>query len=339
MDSIRILEGPFSQSDWNAAVSPFSDLSLLQTWEYGEASSRTRGLGVSRLLFEMDGNVVGAAQGFVRKIPLLKAGAVVINRGPLWQCPSADTSRLVKILRALRDHYAVRQGMYLRIAPAILSDGTRLSVFSDAGYQPSQLSRPWISTRLELSKPVEVLRRSLRQNWNASLKKAEAAGIVVKCGPEESLFSELRTEFAKLVSQKQFHSTVTPEFIDKFQEIADGDHKLWSLTATHGSRPLGGIALARYGSVCEYLIGAVNEEGKRLNAGQLLLWSALRNAKDRGYQWFDLGGMDPEGTPEGILYFKGGLQAEPYKYIGDFEAYIPGLINEAIRWRLERALR
>ena len=101
---------------------------------------------------------------------------------------------------------------------------------------------------------------------------------------------------------------------------------------------MGGIALARYGSVCEYLVGAVNEEGKRLNTGQLLLWSAVLTARDRGYRWFDLGGMDPEGTPEGVLYFKAGLNAEAYTYMGDFEAYSPGLINHAIRWKLERAL-
>ena len=339
MDEMNTIDGPFSQSDWNAAVSEFADLSLLQTWEYGEAASRTRALEVCRLLFQMDGRVIGAAQGLLRKIPYIGGGAVVINRGPLWKCAGADPSTLVEILRFLRGHYVVRNGMYLRIAPGILSEDTPPSIFREAGYQPARYSRPWVSARLDLSNSVDVLRRSLRQNWNAGLKKAEAAGIVVECGPERTLFNQLRTEFERLVTQKQFHSTVTPEFIDMFQKIAGDEHKLWSLTAAHGGRSLGGIALARYGPVCEYLIGAVNEEGKRLNAGQLLLWSAVMNAKDRGYRWFDLGGMDPEGTPEGILYFKSGLHAEPYKYIGDFEAYAPGLINKAIRWRLERALR
>ena len=139
--------------------------------------------------------------------------------------------------------------------------------------------------------------------------------------------------------RKQFTSPVTSKFLEAFQDLADDKHKLWSFTATHGEQPLGGIALARYGSVCEYLVGAVNDEGKRLGAGQLLLWSAVMNAKDSGYQWFDLGGMDPEGTPKGILHFKSGLSSKSYELVGDFEAFSPGLINRAIRWKLERTLR
>jgi len=48
--------------------------------------------------------------------------------------------------------------------------------------------------------------------------------------------------------------------------------------------------------------------------------------------------MDPEGTPKGILYFKDGLRAESYRYIGDFEAYLPGVINKAIRWKVRQTL-
>src|SRR5437867_5332264 len=83
MGQMKIVTGPFSQAEWNSIVENFADLSLLQTWEYAEASSRTRALDVSRLLFEVDGNIVGAAQAFVRAIPFSKGGAVVINRGPL----------------------------------------------------------------------------------------------------------------------------------------------------------------------------------------------------------------------------------------------------------------
>ena len=82
----------------------------------------------------------------------------------------------------------------------------------------------------------------------------------------------------------------------------------------------------------------VNDEGRRLNAGQLLLWSAALKAKERGYRWLDLGGMDPSGTPKGIHYFKAGLNPTPYSYVGDFEAYFPGVITAAIRWKLERTL-
>ena len=338
MGQIKIVAGPFSQSEWNSVVENFADLSLLQTWEYAEASSRTRGLGVSRLFFEIDGGIVGAAQAFVRPMPFIRGGAAVINRGPLWQQSSADRSRLAAILDALRTHWVERQGMYLRVSPAIHSGEIPESVFHQAGYQSAEFGRPWVSARLDLFKATATLRRSLRKNWAVALKKAEAAGITVTCGFEEKLFDQIRTGLGQVRKREAFDSTVTPAFLAAFQDLADHSHKLWGFAAEFNGRSLGGIALARYGSVCEYLVGAVNDEGKRLNAGQLLLWSAALNAKERGYRWFDLGGMDPQATPKGILYFKVGLSAEPYSYAGDFEAYFPGFINKAIRWKLERTL-
>ncbi len=334
-----ILDGPFSQSDWNSAISQFADLNLLQTWEYAEAASRTRALEVRRLLIKADGHVIGAAQAFVRAIPYIGGGAVLVNRGPLWQSERATPSTLAAVISALREYWVSKRGMYLRVAPAIRAGEVSQGLFKEASYDPAQYSRPWISACLDLSSPTETLRRSLRANWNASLKKAESAGIKVDYGPEERLLTDIRTELERLTVRKQFMSPVTPAFIETFQDFADDKHKLWSFTAMHGKQPLGGIALARYGSVCEYLIGAVNDEGKRLGAGQLLLWSAVIKAKDSGYRWLDLGGMDPEATPKGILYFKSGLGAKSYELLGDFEAYSPGLINKAIRWKLERTLR
>jgi hypothetical protein len=339
MGPVKILTGPFSRPEWNAAVEEFSDVSLLQTWEYAEASSSARGLEVSRLLFEVDGRIVAAAQGFMRALPFVGGGAVVINRGPIWQRNAASASGLSGVLAELRDYWVREKGMYLRISPAIPAGQVSEVLFREAGYELAGQSRPWISARLDLSVPVETLRGSLRSNWAASLKKAEAAGVTVEDGPDERLFAPIRQELEELLRVKDFESTVTPDFLKKFQELADSRHKLWSLTAARNGRSFGGIAIARYGRVCEYLVGAVNDEGKRFNIGQLLLWSAVLRAKDQGYRWFDLGGMDPEGTPKGVLYFKQGLKAEPYTYVGDFEAYSPGLINRTIRWKLERALR
>jgi lipid II:glycine glycyltransferase (peptidoglycan interpeptide bridge formation enzyme) len=338
MGQMKILTGPFSQSEWNSVVEDFADISLLQTWEYAEASSRARGLQVCRLLFETHGEIVGAAQGFMREIPFIGGGAIVINRGPIWRRNTEDLSRLAGILTALREYWVRKKGMYLRISPAIKAGEVSELLFQEAGYQLAGHSRPWISARLDLSKTEKTLRNSLRNNWAASLKKAEAAGISIECGPEEPLFAQIRREFEELFRAKEFQSTVTPEFLKNFQELADNRQKLWSFTAAHNGRAFGGIALARYGSVCEYLVGAVKDEGKRFNVGQLLLWSAVLKAKEQGYRYFDLGGMDPEGTPKGVLYFKQGLKADPYTYIGDFEAYSPGVINKTIRWKLERAL-
>ena len=51
-DSVmRLITKSFSQDDWTGIISEFQDLSLMQTWEYGEAKARTGPWEVERTCF------------------------------------------------------------------------------------------------------------------------------------------------------------------------------------------------------------------------------------------------------------------------------------------------
>jgi lipid II:glycine glycyltransferase (peptidoglycan interpeptide bridge formation enzyme) len=52
-----------------------------------------------------------------------------------------------------------------------------------------------------------------------------------------------------------------------------------------------------------------------MNAAYLLQWAAIQKAKALGCQWYDLGGIDPEGNP-GVYNFK--------KRMGGKEIILPG---------------
>ena len=110
---------------------------------------------------------------------------------------------------------------------------------------------------------------------------------------------------------------------------------MWVLTARLKEVKLGSILIATYGNSAEYLAGAVNEHGKQVNAGQFLLWNALCAMKNKGFEWFDLGGADPQKTPAGIMHFKQGLNGLPYQLVGEYEmaqGWIAKLIKIIIKY-------
>lgn len=80
---MELVTGQFGQRQWTEIVSSFRDLSLVQTWEYGEAKSHTGPWKVERAIFVDGQQLVGAYQAMVRSIPYLGGGLVWINRGPL----------------------------------------------------------------------------------------------------------------------------------------------------------------------------------------------------------------------------------------------------------------
>ena len=85
------------------------------------------------------------------------------------------------------------------------------------------------------------------------------------------------------------------------------------------------------------LAGNVWDEGRRLNAGQLLLWRAVCAMKEHGIRWFDVSGLDPDLTPPGIRTFKEGLSGVPYRLAPELEALGGGPLGRLVRWRVRRA--
>ena len=330
----------FGQEEWYKIVSDFEELSLMQTWEYAEAKAKVSPWKVTRAIFLQENKIVAATQGLMRTIPFLNRGLVWINRAPLWRKLKEDGNsiQLAGMLQELRRYWVEEKKMYLRIAPPILDDEESGLILTKAGFAFCNPSLKWTSARIDLTKTEEELRKGLKQKWRNCLNKAERLGLSFEFGVSPWLMEELVDEYRKMFQSKNLKSTVSPEFIKTLQNLLPDEKKMWVFTGIYNSERLGSILIAPYGDTCEYLVGAVNEIGKKYNTGQFLLWHAICEMKKLGYKWFDVGGADPEGTPPGILHFKEGMGGKPYKLVGELEAYKRSFFTEAIRWRVNRVV-
>lgn len=321
-----------TQQEWHDIVSPFDDLSLMQTWEYGEAKRRHQGWRVVHHIFRDSAKVVGAAQAVVKEIPVLRKGIVWINRAPLWRKSDNDRTILRAMLNLLHTHWVLERSMYLRVAPPISDTVDAYALMKESGYSAIPHTQ-WVSAVVDLTKTEIGLRGMLEKKWRNCLQKAERIGVTTIHGISDELFCEFLQDHEALLREKGFVTPVTPLFVRAMQALLPDDRKMLVFQARLQGRALGSILIAWYGQRAEYLVGAVQEEGKRLNAGQLLLWQALCVMKNRGVRWFDLGGVHPEKTPKGIYHFKAGLRATPYQLVGEFDA-AHGMVARCIRMPL-----
>ena len=318
----------FSQDTWENLVSQFDGLSLLQSWEYAEAKAQTGSWAVERGIFSVDGKTIGAAQAMVRALPVIGGGLVWINRGPLWHSAEAPFADLVA---ALKSTYVDQRGFYLRIAPPLPEEDLVQSVATLAN-EPG-----WASAMLNLSPSVEDLRQGLKQKWRNGLNKAERSGFEVEEGTDDALFTaflEAHTEFS---DAKGFATGVTPDFLRNLNDLSREDGKLYTLVARLDGKVVGSALIAHYGDTGEYLAGNTTDDGRRLNAGQLLLWRAVEALKQQGIRQFDVGGMDEILTPKGIYRFKEGLGGTPYRLAPELELGGDSLRGRLVRWRVNRA--
>lgn len=326
-------------------MSQFSDTSLLQLWEYAAAKEKLQGWEVVRHVFADGDKIVGAAQAMMKYVPYLRKGLVWINRAPVWQrwhegeggererSVGGNEGLLFEMMNELKRYWVSERGMYLRIAPPVPDTPETLESIRNVGfrYRPDS---SWVSARVDLRQSLDTLRADLEKKWRNCLKKAEGFGLSCFIGSTSEETARLCEDYEAFLKTKTYPTTVTSDFLRCLQGLLPEDRKLWVLQVRSGTEHLGSILVAPYNSTLEYLVGAVSERGKALNAGQYLLWNAILEGKSRGFHFFDLGGMHPERTPSGIFHFKQGVGAAPYRLLGEFEA-VGGLASRGIRLLLK----
>lgn len=333
---IRMEIRDIGQDEWNDIVSDIDTLSLMQTWEFGEAKALTGPWKVSRAIFRKGGEAVGAAQAMIRAMPFLDRGLVWVNRAPLLiNSNLIQPDVYVDMLRELKKYWVDEKKMYLRIAPPLMASDENYAIFEKAGYLRATETDGWASEIVDLSCSAEELRKGLQQKWRNCLNKAERLEVTCEKGSSDDLMDELLDDYKVLLDNIGFGTNLSPEFVRTMQNLLPDSRKMLVFAGRQNGEKLGSILIATYGNTCMYLIGATNNAGRKVNANHYLIWNAVCEMKKRGYRWFDLGGAHPNNTQPGILYFKRGLRGKPYQLMGEVEAYRDGFLNRMIRKRIE----
>lgn len=334
---MRLVEEQFSQEEWTALLAGFRDLSLMQTWEYGEAKARTGPWQVARLAFRKGDLPVGACQAMVRPLPLGRGGLVWINQGPLWRCPGEEGDRalLAEMLAELRRYWVEERRLYLRLTLPLEDEEDGGNFSPPAGYAWVPGAQGWASARLDLSSTVEELRAGLSRNWRKQLSRAERQGVTARVGRSPDLFDRFLKNYGVFLGRKGLQTPLTKDFLRELQALLPEARRLWVCEGWQGNDCLGGLLVAGYGDTSLLLALALSEAGKAAHGGFVIHWQAVLAMKAAGFRWLDLGGADPRRTPPGILQFKSGLRGRPYQLVEELDAS-RGVISRALRWYIHR---
>jgi len=335
--SLKFIPADFSEQEWTSLVATSPDYNLLQTWAYAEAKVATGPWEVVRGVILDDGREVGAAQTVIRFAPVFRGGLAWLNRGPMALVNKNDRPTLVSgMIEAIKVHFVNEWGLYLRVAPSLheeelSNEALKLTTMKRAGVLG------WASAKLDLTSHETDLRKALNAKWRGHLSKAERAGLTVRRGSDDGHFQEFYQLYTQMLLEKNLSTNLSAVFFETLQKFLPNDRKMEVFIAMDGAKILGSTLIAKYGSCCEYLATTTTPEGRRKNAGQLQLWTAILEMRAQGYRSFDLSGVDPLQTPKGILTFKQGVGAIPYRLAPELETFGGGIVNRAVRWKVQRS--
>lgn len=314
-----------SDDNWDILLKQFADANYRQLAAYSSAAAARIKARSENMAIREAGKLLGLCNVRIRKLPLLPFGIAYVNGAPLVlnSAESVDSATaLSRCLNALRQEFVDVRGHVLRVIGVaradLLVDSANRS-FLEAGFVPCTAKGRYRTILVDVMRELPEIRRGLDQKWRNVLNKAERQGLVVVRGTGAAFFGEFAELYNGLVARKNLDVDLGPEFFLGLQdELSEPDRFVVHL-AKQGDNVVAGHIGAYHGDTAVYLLGAADEAGLKTNASYLLQWRVMEYAKERGCNWYDLGGIDPEVNPD-VYRFKARIGGTDVLAPGPYES-------------------
>jgi hypothetical protein len=312
-----------TSAEWSELLELFTDANIYQTWNYG--SVRWGEENLSHLVLRRNHEVVGLAQVRIICPRLIRRGVAYLRWGPLCQLRGREleleTTR--QMASALYEEYVRKRRLFLRILPNAFAGSQRAEVFGAAFSQFKKASSNQANAErtflLDLSLPLEELRKKLDQKWRNQLNRAEKNNLAIIEGDGIAEYRSFAQIYEKMWNRKKFDTTVDVSEFGRICQDLPPRLKLKILICEHQGKQVSSIVCSAIGNTGIYLLGATHDEGLNTKGAYLLQWTMIKWLKENGFQFYDLGGIDPEQNP-GVYHFKQGFSGQDVSRIAPFEA-------------------
>ena len=311
-----------SEPEWNSLLGRFADASIYQTWAYGAVCLGEKQF--SHLVLKRGANIVAAAQLWIVRVPILNCGIAYLRWGPLWRLRGepVDPGLFNDMLASLRVEYVDRRGLLLRLLPAEFREDIWASEISSClqrqGLDLENKINPYHTSRLDVSQPLETVRKGLNSRWRNYLRAAEKSGYTVLQGTADELYDQFSVLYREMMARKRFDTTVDIEEFRQIQKRLPESLKMQVFVCTADGQPQNSLVVSALGDSAIYLLAATGNAGLNGRGAYLLQWRAIEWLHQQGIRWYDTGGLNQEKNPGGYQ-FKSGLGGQEVSHLGRFE--------------------
>jgi hypothetical protein len=296
--------------EWAGMLDCFEDANIYQTWSYGAVRWGRKNL--SHLVLKRNGDVVAMAQLRIVRPTKLNFGMAYLRWGP--QCHrrgrELDAEVALGMAHALYEEYVGKRRLLLQILPNAFV-GTRRAVLFQSAFSsftqdastPANLYRTFV---LDLTPPLDELRKNLDKKWRNQLTRSEKNGLTVNADTGAAAYGIFCRMYGQMLKRKAFETTVDIEEFERIRESLPETQRMRILICEQNGAPVTGIVASAMGDSGIYLLGATSDDGLNTKGAYLLQWMMIQWLKENGYRYYDLGGINPEGNA-GVYSFKKGL--------------------------------
>jgi hypothetical protein len=308
---------------WGEILEGFQDSNLCQTWAYG--AIRWGKGNLSHLVLRRSGEVIAAAQlRLIRRRPF-PGGIAYMRWGPLvHRCGTVLNQDIFsRMASALYKEYVIDRRLCLRVLPDAFIGSERAVMMGNAFagsfkaiHGVLRVERTFL---LDLTPPLDQLRRRLDQKWRNQLNRAEKNNLEIRIGKDNADFELFDRLYREMLNRKRFETAVNIDEFKRFYEALRARSELILFLCYSGDDVVSGIVCSALGEKGIYILGATSDSGLQSKGAYLLQWSMIRWLKENGFRYYDLGGIEPELNP-GVYHFKKGLSGQDVTRLPAFQS-------------------
>ena len=322
---------------------------LLQTWAWGELKTQF-GWQALRLALVRDGELLGGAQVLFRRLPLSYSLAY-IPKGPMidWN----NRNQVDVWLAAMHRLCASRRSVFLKIEPHGGEEATLHEAVSYCDFVASPLTvQPPRTILIDIVPPEEDILAGMKQKTRYNIRLAARKGVSVQVGSLDDVPTFYR--LMQITGARDRFGIHSQEYFRAMLTLFASNQAALLLAKAQGETVAGLIVLG-HGSTAYYLFGASSNTHREKMPTYLLQWEAIRWAKGRGYQVYDLWGIPDSDEAEleadflahshlaaglwGVYRFKRGFGGRITRAVGAFDFVYHRPLYWAYRhWMLRRQL-
>lgn len=171
----------------------------------------------------------------------------------------------------------------------------------------------------DLSLSEEKLMAAMHQKTRYNIRLASKKGVEVVLYDEVS-FDEVWPLFETTGARGEFGLHKKAYYVQMLEELDE----VFLATARFEGKIIAACLMMDYAGTRTYLHGASSNEHRNVMAPHLLHWELVKEAKEKGVDWYDWWGVAPEGAGKdhawaGVSRFKRGFPGEEVSYAGTYD--------------------
>jgi len=223
-----------------------------------------------------------------------------------------------EVFQEIRENAKKEKCVFVRIRPQLIANEENLRLLESLGLKKSPMHLAAEHTvMIDLRKTEDELLAEMRRQTRYEVRRAEKLGIKVIVDNSEEIYKEFHQVQAETAKRQGF---VPPDLKTLLAEReAFGENASIYVAETDAGEKIAYGLIVKGGKEGDYYEAASTELNRKMPGAYALLWRAMRDLKNEGYERFNLWGIAPPNQPNhryaGVTTFKTGFGGEVVEFV------------------------